>query len=355
MSIYLVKGKGWRYDFTLNEQRYTGAWFKTKTEAKEAEAKRKEELKKPQQPIPTDMAFLELVNRRLDHVKAYNSKSHYRDYRYLAKRWVCEWGTLKCAEVTSDLVQGYLIKRSCVSPDTANKDLRSLRATFNFGIKRDWLSVNPAGRIEFMPTEKKIKYVPSKEDIEKVLMSADFDTRDYLYTIKETMGRMSEINQLVWSDVEFETRYVVLYTRKKNGGHKTPRKVPMTEKLYEILTSRYRNRDKDKPWVFWHRYWDRKQKVWVEAPYIDRKSIMKSLCKKAKVKYFRFHALRHYGASMLDNANVNIGSIQRLLGHENRTTTEIYLHSIGEAEREAMRIFEQVTQFSHTDSHTALH
>ena len=169
------------------------------------------------------------------------------------------------------------------------------------------------------------------------------------------MGRVSEINQLVWSDVEFETRYVVLYTRKKNGGHKTPRKVPMTEKLYEILTKRYRNRDKDKPWVFWHRYWDRKQKVWVEAPYIDRKSIMKSLCKKAKVRYFRFHALRHYGASMLDNAKVNIGSIQRILGHENRSTTEIYLHSIGEAEREAMRIFEQVTQISHTDSHTALH
>ena len=80
MSIYLVKGKGWRYDFTLNGIRHTNAWFKTKTEAKEAEAKRKEELKKPPQPIQTDMAFLELVNRRLDYVIAYHSKNHYQDY-----------------------------------------------------------------------------------------------------------------------------------------------------------------------------------------------------------------------------------------------------------------------------------
>ena len=83
---------------------------------------------------------------------------------------------------------------------------------------------------------------------------------------------------------------------------------------------------------------------------VDRE--MKSLCKRAGVRYFRYHPLRHLGASMLDRANVNIGSIQRILGHENRTTTEIYLHSIGEAEREAMRIFDQVSNDSHTVSHT---
>jgi len=62
--------------------------------------------------------------------------------------------------------------------------------------------------------------------------------------------------------------------------------------------------------------------------------------------------LRHLGASILNHARANIRSIQRILGHENRTTTEIYFHSIGEAEREAMSIFEKVSQESHTDSHT---
>jgi len=62
--------------------------------------------------------------------------------------------------------------------------------------------------------------------------------------------------------------------------------------------------------------------------------------------------LRHQTASTLDNANVNIGSVQRLLGHENRRTTEIYLHSLKGAEREAMRIYEREVQNSHIGSHT---
>ncbi len=79
---------------------------------------------------------------------------------------------------------------------------------------------------------------------------------------------------------------------------------------------------------------------------------MRTLCRKAGVKYFRYHALRHFGASLMENSNVPIGSIQRILGHENRTTTEIYLHSISEAERVAMSIYEQAQQNPHTNPHT---
>jgi integrase len=359
MSVYFKRGKGWRYDFTLNGSRHTGPWLRTKQEARQAEARKREVIEKPpeERQIPTDMGFLELVNRRLDFVRTYNSEKHYSDYRCYARRWVKQWGKLKCEQISRDRIQTYITKRARVSNYTANKDLRYLRATFNFGVKSGAISANPTQGIPFLPVEKRVKYVPPKENVAAVILAADPDTQDYLWTIKETMARVSEINRLTWADVDFKQRSVVLYTRKKKGGHLTPRKVPMTNKLYEVLSRRYGQRDKGKPWVFWHRYWSRKDKCWIEGPYQERKRIMKTLCKRTGVRYFRFHSLRHFGASTLDNANVNLGAIQRILGHENRSTTEIYLHSIGEAERDAMRVFEEMThaEDSHTNSHTDSH
>ena len=54
----------------------------------------------------------------------------------------------------------------------------------------------------------------------------------------------------------------------------------------------------------------------------------------------------------MENNNVPVGAIQNILGHENRSTTEIYLHNLGESEREAIRTYERARTNSHTDSHT---
>ena len=137
MSQYFNKWTGWRVDFTHKGLRYTEAWFKTKAQAKQAEARKREELKNPQ-PIaetPTDMAFLELVNQRLDYVQAYKSEKYYSDYQGICKRLVKEWQGLSCSEITRAMLQKYLLKRARISALTANKELRYIRAMFNFGIK----------------------------------------------------------------------------------------------------------------------------------------------------------------------------------------------------------------------------
>ena len=355
MSVYFVKGKGWRYDFTLNGTRHTEAWFKTKKEARKAEADRREDILSPI-PVtpaetvttPTDMDFLELVNKRLDHVKAYNSDWHYRAYRYMCKRWIKHWGNLPCIEITREMVQEHILIRSKISSFTANKDLRYLRATFNFGIRRGHTNVDPTKGIDFLPVDKKFKYIPMPDDIKKVIAAASPDIQDYLWIIRDTMARISEVNRLTWDDVNLSEKYIVLYTRKKRRGDLTPRKVAMTNKVFEVLSRRYNKRKPNINWVFWHIYRDPLSGDEMIGPYKYRRTILKTLCKKVSVKHFGFHALRHSGASIMDQNNVPIGAIQRILGHENRSTTEIYLHSLDYAEREAINVYESARENSHT-------
>jgi integrase len=73
----------------------------------------------------------------------------------------------------------------------------------------------------------------------------------------------------------------------------------MTQRLHEVLSRRHNERDENNSWVFWHIYFDLTGKK-KTGPYRDRDKIMRSLCQKAGVKYFRFHALRHASASVLD-------------------------------------------------------
>lgn len=354
MSVYFVVKKGWRYDFTMKGVRHTKTWFKTKKEALAAEAKKKEALKTPvlHQETKTDMVFLEMTNLRLDYVKAHHSERHYMEYLYMARRWAKLWAPLTCKEISSNMIEQFVLQRSKISNYTANKEIRYLKATFNFALKKGLIAHNPATGISFLPVEKRIKYIPPQEDIDKVISLASKDVQDYLWTIRETMGRMSEINRLCWNDIDLRNGYITLYTRKKSGGHLTPRRIFMTKKLRSVLHERATSRTDNHPWVFWHRYRSSKDGCWKEAPFQDRKKIMKSLCKKAGVPYFRFHALRHAGASLMDSVGAHTGTIQKILGHENRKTTEIYLHSFDKIEKQAIRDYEAAREKSHMESHT---
>jgi hypothetical protein len=144
MTTYFIKGKGWRYDFILEKQRYTDQWYQTKKEAKKAEAKRREEILNPEiipimteEEIQTDITFLELINLRLDHVKAYNSKMHYDEHVYKARKWVKLWGNLNCNEISQKMIEKFIFERRKVSAQTANKEIRLLKALFNYGKKND--------------------------------------------------------------------------------------------------------------------------------------------------------------------------------------------------------------------------
>lgn len=106
----------------------------------------------------------------------------------------------------------------------------------------------------------------------------------------------------------------------------------MTKRLYEKLLRRWKARGLDAPYVFVN--------PTTNTKYVERKQLMKKLCKKANVKYFRYHALRHYGASFLDHKKAPRTDIQQLLGHEKATTTDIYLHSLEGSLKKTIRLMD---------------
>ena len=127
MSQYFKKGKGWRYDFILKGMRHTDTWFKTKREAKKAEAEKRKEVLNPPVVVktPTDMEFLELVNRRLDYVQEYNSVRYYTNHIYAAKRWCKLWSKMLCSEITADMIQNFIYRqKKSVSAISANMQLQ---------------------------------------------------------------------------------------------------------------------------------------------------------------------------------------------------------------------------------------
>lgn len=290
----------------------------------------------------TDMLFQDLANQRLDYLQEYKSDEHFRSCKYMADRWNAAWGETLSSQVTTTMIKDHLKQRKNeTSAYTANKDLRCLRATFRYGINElNLLFKDPTCRIPFYPVDQKPKYMPPVEDVDKVIAVADQATADYLWVIRDTLGRVGEINRLRWEDVDFNQLTVTLYTRKNKRGNLVGHAVSMTETVYEVLDRMYRKRNPLVPWVFWHRYWSRKEGKHVVGPYGDRKKVMARLCAKAGVRYFRYHPLRHQGASVMDHVGTPLGSVQRVLGHADRRTTQHYVHGVDVAERQAMEEYE---------------
>lgn len=78
---------------------------------------------------------------------------------------------------------------------------------------------------------------------------------------------------------------------------------------------------------------------------------MRTLCKRAAVKPFGFHGIRHMVASILnDTHKVSKKRIQKILRHQSQRTTEIYLHSLEADLRDTMKLFEGENQAFETEN-----
>jgi len=116
----------------LSEEKIHEIGLQHKKEAVAEEVEKRKELKTKKQDsiqdlivVKTDMAFLDLVNSRLDFIKAYESEKYYVDTLTSAKRWTRQWGEFMCKDISSTMVQSYMIHlKENISAFTANKELQ---------------------------------------------------------------------------------------------------------------------------------------------------------------------------------------------------------------------------------------
>ena len=319
MSVFRHQGK-WRYEFMIKGQRYSDSGYSTKQEARDAEAEARKNLKR------TNFQFIRLCASRLKDVKSRRTKKYLKENAKLIKTLIKRWRTKKIiakADVVEYLHEVNLTRGGFV----ANKELRFIRALFNHAINMEWATYNPCTGIKPYPVDSGMKYIPSEADVRKILEKASPKQKAYILVAIHTLGRSSSINNLRWEDV-FDD-HLILRTRKSKNSDVKKISIPMNEVLKDVISKIAQ----DEEYVFVKRTGEK---------FDYRDKLIPSLCRKAKVRRFTLHCLRHFAASKLDNSGVPLCDIQALLGHEAATTTAIYLQSLKGSTIEAVRKLEDL-------------
>jgi integrase len=325
---YKVKG-GYRYmaKFQFQGEPVTKGGFKRVDDTKEWIATEKKRLKN--QPEEIRGAYLTFVTDYLNEKQTLH-KDTFRTRRNICGRLMAfiveNGGSIDVALVDIQrFIEPYI--SSIPNPKTSNRHLRELRVILNWGIKKGHLRYNPTDGIEKRSVEKYIPYVPPIEDIASVILCADTQEEAIIVTYLHTAARLSEVLNLEWDDINFDLNSIRLWTRKRKGGDREPRVLRMTGTLAGVLKRQWKNHKSE--YVFTHPTTGEKLK----RDHTYFKFMLNRLCKKAGVKYFSYHKIRHRVASeMYDSGKADVRHIQKFLGHTKMDTTEKYLHGLSVVE-----------------------
>ena len=329
MSVYKRqdrKRRPWCFEFRENGTLYKQSGFGTMKAAQDAEAMARREAKL-QRPV---WRFRRRLKTRLEFVQAYYPKELTNNITRLRK--FAAWEHLDCRDITSEMVRQRLIelKNEGMKQAYVNKHLVALKSVFQMQFEEGRLPRNPCRGVKMMPVERFVKYIPPADDIEKVLALAGELDRTYLTVIWQCAARVREINNLTWEDIDFQRRYARLWTRKKRGGNLTDRLVDMTDRCFNALKKAQWLRNKHSPYVFTNPLMAQK---YPEAParwkYDYRDKFFHRLCRLAGVREMGYHALRHHRASEMADQGRSLPYIKEQLGHEDISTTSLYLQSLG--------------------------
>lgn len=220
---------------------------------------------------------------------------------------------------------------------TRARKVASLKSFFKYlNNKAKVINENPAMELESPKISKRNPIYLSLVESKALLKAVDgkFKERDYcIITFFLNCGmRLSELCSINISNIKDDTLTVVGKGNKERTIYLNRACMKALSNYLAERNSHY-NKIKDKDALFISRNYTRINKRTVEL-------MLKKYLKNAGLDSEKYtpHKLRHTAATLMYKyGNVDIRSLQKILGHENVSTTQIYTHVDDEKLREAVK------------------
>lgn len=280
------------------------------------------------------MDQLTLLDDYITHlmVERNRSRATLSAYRLDIERFIKEIGSgasLALANVTSPDITGYMTKlRSAgISAASTARSLAAIKGFYRYLSGQNLVTGNPAENVESPKLWKTIPQTLGVEEVDRLLAAPDKSTprglRDsaMLETMYATGLRVSELVSLEVKDINFEMGYLSVM-----GKGSKKRSVPMGEAALDMIKEyRALARPKLMPGK-------RCDSLFVtrRGESMSRQSFWKVVklhaLKAGITKDISPHSLRHSFATHLLERGADLRSVQRMLGHSDISTTQIYTH-----------------------------
>lgn len=237
--------------------------------------------------------------------------------------------------VEPDLLRYFeALKARGVTPATTARRLSAVRQFFGFLVADGYRSDDPTSSLENPPRGRPLPKVMSEDDVDALLATVHADGSpdglrlavivELLYA---TGMRISELVTLPLSAVRTDQPWLVVM-----GKGRKERVVPLTPKARQAITAYlevragYLPSGQTSPFLFPSRG---------AAGHVARQVVARALKQAAmetglKPDAVSPHVLRHAFASHLLAHGADLRSVQKLLGHADISTTEIYTHVLDE-------------------------
>jgi integrase len=324
-----VEGRVYRREHLCMTEREAKAWESTEWNLSD------EEFLAVVQKTNTEYCLLDLCNDYLDFSKKYVPEVQKEKKRVFQRLFDCvdPYMSVRRFADRPKLVLDF--SNTCyqeLGGNVVNNSIvKNLKAAWNWGKKfiPRFPNVSPFDLIDKYPETRKPRYVPPIEDFWTVYEGKYPDPptdqdKLMLLTYLYTGARRSEVFRLrISSDIDFAASTIRLIHRKNAGRGWEEAVMPMLDDLYELLLAHVQTCKTD--FLFVHPE--------TSEPFKARSHIMERWCKRAGVRPFGWHAIRHLTATVMAQKDVPMEQIKQILRHKNQSTTEKYIGRLGIVKR----------------------